>query len=116
MDYTYSGHPVCSAVAWKTCDHAGQKNSFWINDDDNVAAPALQEGSGQTGIEHPWWVRKRCPADWRRCTVPRAKEPRSIVRRGDAGIRPLLCAGNAALANNLVMRHVGDVIISPPLS
>jgi putrescine aminotransferase len=109
--YTYSGHPVCSAVALenlrilqdeKVLDHVN-----------NVAGPALKEGL-ETLSDHPLVGGLNISGLMASLPLSPRKETRSKFA-SNAGTVGYMCR-ERCFANNLVMRHVGDrMIISPPL-
>jgi len=109
--YTYSGHPVCSAVALENLRIMQDENI--LDHVNNVAAPALKEGLAKLA-EHPLVGTVNVAGLMASLPLSPRKETRSKFA-GDAGTVGYMCR-ERCFANNLVMRHVGDrMIISPPL-
>jgi putrescine aminotransferase len=109
--YTYSGHPVCSAVALENLRI--MQDEKILDHVNNVAAPALQEGLAKLA-EHPLVGTVNVAGLMASLPLSPRKETRSKFA-GDAGTVGFMCR-ERCFANNLVMRHVGDrMIISPPL-
>lgn len=109
--YTYSGHPVCAAVA--------EENLRIMQEEDilthvrDVAAPALK--AALDGLaDHPLVGTVNISGMMASLPLTPHKESRAKFA-GDAGAVGYTCREHC-FANNLVMRHVGDrMIISPPL-
>ncbi len=109
--YTYSGHPVCTAVA--------EENLRIMQEEDilthvrKVAAPALK--AALDGLaDHPLVGTVNISGMMASLPLTPHKESRAKFA-GDAGAVGYTCREHC-FANNLVMRHVGDrMIISPPL-
>ncbi|MDD9923119.1 MAG: aspartate aminotransferase family protein [Boseongicola sp.] len=109
--YTYSGHPVASAVALenlrileeeKIVEHAGQ-----------VAAPYLKE-KWEAMTDHPLVGEAKIVGLMGSVALTPDKSSRAAFA-GGPGTAGLICR-ERCFANNLVMRHVGDrMIICPPL-
>jgi putrescine aminotransferase len=109
--YTYSGHPVCAAVALE--------NLRILQDDkildhvNNVAAPAFRAVLDQLA-EHPLVGGVNVKGMMASLPLTPHKETRAKFAM-DTGTAGFMCR-ERCFANNLVMRHVGDrMIISPPL-
>ena len=109
--YTYSGHPVCAAVA--------QENLRIMQEEDilshvrNTAAPALKAALDDLA-DHPLVGGVNVCGMMASLPLTPHKESRAKFA-GDAGAVGYMCREHC-FANNLVMRHVGDrMIISPPL-
>jgi len=109
--YTYSGHPVCAAVALE--------NLRIMQDDDilshvrDVAAPALRAALTLLA-EHPLVGGMNVSGMMASLPLSPHKESRARFAM-DEGTAGFMCR-ERCFANNLVMRHVGDrMIISPPL-
>tara|TARA_R110002049_G_scaffold44333_5_gene130139 strand:+ start:196386 stop:197813 length:1428 start_codon:yes stop_codon:yes gene_type:complete len=109
--YTYSGHPVCAAVALENLRIMREENIMdHVRD---VAAPALKEALDALG-EHPLVGGVNVSGLMASLPLSPNKESRSRFV-GDQGTVGYICREHC-FANNLVMRHVGDrMIISPPL-
>ncbi|MEM6303377.1 MAG: aspartate aminotransferase family protein [Pseudomonadota bacterium] len=109
--YTYSGHPVCAAVAMENLRILKEENVLdHVRDE---AAPALQEALDGFA-EHPLVGDTARAGMMASMPLTPHKESRAAFAspRGDVG---LMCREHC-FANNLVMRHVGDrMVISPPL-
>jgi putrescine aminotransferase len=109
--YTYSGHPVCSAVALENLRILQDENI--LDHVNNVAGPALKEGLDKLS-EHPLVGGVNVSGLMASLPLSPRKETRSKFA-SDAGTVGFMCR-ERCFANNLVMRHVGDrMIISPPL-
>ena len=109
--YTYSGHPVCAAVALENLRILQEENV--IDHVRNVAGPALKEGL-ETLAGHPLVGGLNISGMMASLPLTPHKESRAKFA-GDAGTVGFMCR-ERCFANNLVMRHVGDrMIISPPL-
>ncbi|WP_299562703.1 aspartate aminotransferase family protein [uncultured Sulfitobacter sp.] len=109
--YTYSGHPVCAAVALA--------NLRVLQDDNvldhvrNVAAPALKDALEKLA-DHPVVGGLNLCGMMASLPLTPQKENRAKFAM-DQGTAGFMCR-ERCFANNLVMRHVGDrMIISPPL-
>ena len=109
--YTYSGHPVCSAVALENLRIMQDENI--LDHVNNVAGPALH--AAVTALsEHPLVGGMNIKGMMASLPLSPNKETRAkfAMETGTAGF---MCR-ERCFANNLVMRHVGDrMIISPPL-
>ncbi len=109
--YTYSGHPVCAAVALENLRIMQEENI--LDHVRNVAGPALNEALQKLG-EHPLVGGVNISGMMASLPLTPHKESRAKFA-SDAGTVGYMCRENC-FANNLVMRHVGDrMIISPPL-
>lgn len=109
--YTYSGHPVCAAVALE--------NLRLLQDEDvlghvnTVAAPALLAALEKLA-EHPLVGGMNVKGMMASLPLTPNKATRANFAM-DEGTAGFMCR-ERCFANNLVMRHVGDrMIISPPL-
>jgi putrescine aminotransferase len=109
--YTYSGHPVCAAVALENLRIMQEENI--LDHVRNVAGPALNEALQKLG-EHPLVGGVNISGMMASLPLTPHKESRAAFA-SDQGTVGYMCRENC-FANNLVMRHVGDrMIISPPL-
>tara|TARA_R110002072_G_scaffold46991_9_gene130043 strand:+ start:222 stop:1619 length:1398 start_codon:yes stop_codon:yes gene_type:complete len=109
--YTYSGHPVCAAVALENLRIMKEENI--LDHVRNVAGPALNEALQKLG-EHPLVGGVNISGMMASLPLTPHKESRAAFA-SDTGTVGYMCRENC-FANNLVMRHVGDrMIISPPL-
>lgn len=109
--YTYSGHPVASAVALENL-RILQEESI-LDHVRNIAGPALKAGLDQLA-NHPLVGTVNIKGLMASLPLTPHKESRAKFA-GDAGTIGFMCR-ERCFANNLVMRHVGDrMIISPPL-
>lgn len=109
--YTYSGHPVCAAVASENLRIMQEENI--LDHVRNVAGPALNETLQELG-EHPLVGGVNVSGLMASLPLTPHKESRAAFA-STAGTVGYMCRENC-FANNLVMRHVGDrMIISPPL-
>lgn len=109
--YTYSGHPVCAAVALENLRIMQDENL--LDHVNNVAGPALRAALDQLG-EHPLVGGVNVIGMMASLPLSPNKETRASFA-ADAGTAGFICR-ERCFANNLVMRHVGDrMIISPPL-
>ena len=109
--YTYSGHPVCAAVAMENLRIMQEEDV--LGHVRNTAAPALKEAL-EGLAEHPLVGAVNLSGMMASLPLTPHKESRAAfaAERGTVG---LMCREHC-FANNLVMRHVGDrMIISPPL-
>jgi putrescine aminotransferase len=109
--YTYSGHPVCAAVALENLRIMKEENILdHIRD---VAAPALAEAL-EGLADHPLVGETSRSGMMASIALTPHKESRAAFAspKGDVGY---MCREHC-FASNLVMRHVGDrMVISPPL-
>jgi len=109
--YTYSGHPVCAAVAMENLRIMQEEDM--LSHIRNVAMPALHAALDDLG-EHPLVGGVNVSGLMASLPLTPHKESRAKFA-GDAGAVGYMCREHC-FANNLVMRHVGDrMIISPPL-
>jgi putrescine aminotransferase len=109
--YTYSGHPVASAVALENLRILQEENV--LEHVRNVAAPALQEAL-QGLTDHPMVGDLSIKGMMASIPLTPHKESRAKFA-SEPGTIGYMCR-ERCFANNLVMRHVGDrMIISPPL-
>jgi len=109
--YTYSGHPVCAAVALENLRLLQDENV--LDHVNNVAAPALLSALEKLA-EHPLVGGMNVAGMMASLPLSpdKAKRAKFAMDEGTAGF---MCR-ERCFANNLVMRHVGDrMIISPPL-
>ncbi|NNE52915.1 MAG: aminotransferase class III-fold pyridoxal phosphate-dependent enzyme, partial [Sulfitobacter sp.] len=109
--YTYSGHPVCAAVALENLRILQEEGILkHVNE---VAAPALQTALHELA-EHPLVGGVNVCGMMASLPLTPHKESRAKFA-GEGGTVGYMCREHC-FANNLVMRHVGDrMIISPPL-
>jgi len=109
--YTYSGHPVCAAVALANLRILQDDNI--LDHVNNVAGPALHEAVSKLA-EHDLVGGFNIKGMMASLPLTPHKETRAKFAT-DAGTVGFMCR-ERCFANNLVMRHVGDrMIISPPL-
>lgn len=109
--YTYSGHPVCAAVALENLRILQDDNI--LDHVNNVAAPAFKAVLDQLA-EHPLVGGVNVKGMMASLPLTPHKESRAKFAM-DEGTVGFMCR-ERCFANNLVMRHVGDrMIISPPL-
>lgn len=109
--YTYSGHPVCAAVALANLRVMQDENV--LEHVNNVAAPAFKEALEKLA-EHPLVGGLNLCGMMASLPLTPHKETRAKFAM-DEGTAGFMCR-ERCFANNLVMRHVGDrMIISPPL-
>jgi putrescine aminotransferase len=109
--YTYSGHPVCAAVALENLRIMQEEDI--LSHVRNVASPALHAALADLG-EHPLVGGVNKSGMMASLPLTPHKESRAKFA-GDSGTVGYMCREHC-FANNLVMRHVGDrMIISPPL-
>lgn len=109
--YTYSGHPVCAAVAMENLRIMQEEDI--LSHVRNVAMPALHAALADLS-EHPLvgTVNKSGMMASLPLTPHKESRAKFAVEGGTVGY---MCREHC-FANNLVMRHVGDrMIISPPL-
>lgn len=109
--YTYSGHPVCAAVAMENLRIMQEENL--LDHINTVAAPALASALAELG-DHPLVGGVNQCGMMASLPLTPHRESRAAFagNKGDVGY---MCREHC-FANNLVMRHVGDrMIISPPL-
>ncbi|SFD88194.1 putrescine aminotransferase [Sulfitobacter brevis] len=109
--YTYSGHPVCAAVALENLRIMEEESI--VEHVRDVAAPALADELTMLN-EHPLVGGVNVSGLMASLPLTPHKESRARFagNKGDVGF---ICRENC-FANNLIMRHVGDrMIISPPL-
>jgi len=108
--YTYSGHPVCCAVALENLRILQREHV--VDHVREVAAPYLQARWAELA-EHPLVGQARGVGLLGALELVRSKQPRQWFEpRGKVGER---CRDNA-IANGLVMRATADtMIIAPPL-
>jgi putrescine aminotransferase len=108
--YTYSGHPVASAVALENLRILQEENI--LDHVRDVAAPALKEM--WMGLEnHPLVGEAKIVGMMGSIALTPHKETRAkFAAHGTAGFM----TRERCFANNLIMRHVYDrMVISPPL-
>ncbi|MCH2164583.1 MAG: aspartate aminotransferase family protein [Marinovum sp.] len=109
--YTYSGHPVASAVALENLRILQEERI--VDHVRDVAAPYLVEKWSQM-TDHPMVGEARITGLMGSMALTPHKESRAKFK-ADAGTVGFMCR-ERCFANNLVMRHVGDrMIIAPPL-
>ncbi|MFD2741232.1 aspartate aminotransferase family protein [Sulfitobacter aestuarii] len=109
--YTYSGHPVCAAVALENLRIMQEENL--LDHVRNVAAPALKEALDGLA-EHPLVGGVNVSGMMASLPLTPHKASRAAFA-ADKGTVGYICREHC-FAHNLVMRHVGDrMIISPPL-
>lgn len=109
--YTYSGHPVCAAVALENLRIMQEENL--LDHVRNVALPAFNAAL-ETLSEHPLVGGLNVCGMMGSLPLTPHKESRAKFA-SEGGTVGLMCREHC-FANNLVMRHVGDrMVISPPL-
>ena len=109
--YTYSGHPVCAAVALENLRI--MQDDKILDHVNNVAAPALHAALTKLA-DHPLVGGMNVKGMMASLPLTPNKETRAKFAM-DTGTAGFMCR-ERCFANNLVMRHVGDrMIISPPL-
>lgn len=109
--YTYSGHPVCAAVALENLRILQDDNI--LDHVNNVAGPALNAALTQLA-EHPLVGGLNISGMMASLPLTPVEGSRAKFAM-DEGTAGFMCR-ERCFANNLVMRHVGDrMIISPPL-
>ncbi len=109
--YTYSGHPVASAVALENLRIIEEEGV--INHVRDVAAPYLKD-KWEALTDHPLVGEAKIVGLMGSIALTPHKETRARFA-AEPGTVGYICR-ERSFANNLVMRHVGDrMIISPPL-
>ncbi len=109
--YTYSGHPVASAVALENIRLLEEENI--LGHVRKVAAPALKEMWHNLG-DHPQVGETTIVGMMASLALTPNKESRAKFAM-EAGTAGFTCR-ERCFANNLIMRHVYDrMVISPPL-
>jgi len=109
--YTYSGHPVASAVALENIRLLEEENI--LDHVRKVAAPALKEMWHNLG-DHPLVGETTIVGMMASLALTPNKESRAKFAM-EAGTAGFTCR-ERCFANNLIMRHVYDrMVISPPL-
>ena len=109
--YTYSGHPVSSAVALENLRILEEENI--VGHVQDVAAPYLKK-KWEALTDHPLVGEAKIVGMMGSIALTPNKEARAAFA-APAGTVGYICR-ERCFANNLVMRHVGDrMIISPPL-
>ncbi|WP_299618785.1 aspartate aminotransferase family protein [uncultured Tateyamaria sp.] len=109
--YTYSGHPVASAVALENLRILEEEHV--IDHVRDVAAPALAE-MWHSLNDHPLVGETTITGMMGSLALTPHKESRAKFAM-DAGTAGFMCR-ERCFANNLIMRHVYDrMVISPPL-
>ena len=109
--YTYSGHPVASAVALENIRLMEEEGV--VDHVRDVAAPALHEAMNAL-VDHPMVGEFSGVGMMGSLALTPDKDSRAPFA-SDPGTVGFICR-ERCFANNLVMRHVGDrMIIAPPL-
>ncbi|MEP3329529.1 aspartate aminotransferase family protein [Sedimentitalea sp.] len=109
--YTYSGHPVASAVALENLRILEEENV--IDHVRDVTGPYMKE-EWESLADHPLVGEARIVGLMGSIALTPHKESRAKFA-SDEGTVGLICR-ERCFANNLVMRHVGDrMVMSPPL-
>ena len=109
--YTYSGHPVASAVALENLRILQEENV--LDHVQNIAMPALEEMWHGLG-DHPLVGETTMSGMMASLALTPNKETRAKFAM-DAGTAGYMTR-ERSFANNLIMRHVYDrMVISPPL-
>ena len=110
--YTYSGHPVCAALALENLRILQEENI--LDHVNNTAAPYLKQELTRLAENHPLVGGLNICGMMASLPLTPHKESRAKFAT-EAGTVGYMCR-ERCFANNLVMRHVGDrMIISPPL-
>ena len=110
--YTYSGHPVCAAVALENLRILEEERI--IETVRETTAPYLRE-KWEAMVEHPLVGEAKIVGMMGSIALTPDKARRAAFA-AEAGTVGFKCR-ERCFANNLVMRHVGDrMIISPPLT
>ena len=110
--YTYSGHPVCAALALENLRILQEENI--LDHVNNTAAPYLKQELSKLAENHPLVGGLNICGMMASLPLTPHKESRAKFAT-EAGTVGYMCR-ERCFANNLVMRHVGDrMIISPPL-
>ena len=106
--YTYSGHPVCCAVAIKTIELL--RDEKVIEQVKNVTGPHYAKRWAELA-DHPLVGEVRTTGLMGAIELVKNKQAGELFSpKGDVGF---MCR-NACFANGLVMRSVGDTMISAP--
>ncbi|MCL4149959.1 UNVERIFIED_CONTAM: hypothetical protein GTU68_008426 [Idotea baltica] len=109
--YTYSGHPVASAVALENLRILEEENI--VDHVRDVTGPYMKE-KWESLADHPLVGEARIVGLMGSIALTPHKESRAKFA-SDEGTVGLICR-ERCFANNLVMRHVGDrMVMSPPL-
>ncbi|MCA0870363.1 aspartate aminotransferase family protein [Seohaeicola saemankumensis] len=109
--YTYSGHPVASAVALENLRILQEERV--IEHVRDVAAPYLKQQL-ETLSDHPLVGEVKIVGMMGSIALTPHKDTRAKFA-SEAGTAGLICR-ERCFANNLIMRHVGDrMVVSPPL-
>ena len=109
--YTYSGHPVASAVALENLRILEEEKI--VDQVRDVTGPYLK-GKWEALTDHPLVGEAKIVGMMASIALTPDKASRAAFA-ADAGTAGFICR-ERCFANNLVMRHVGDrMIISPPL-
>lgn len=109
--YTYSGHPVASAVALENLRIMEEENI--VGHVRDVAAPHLKS-AWEALTDHPLVGEASIVGMMASIALTPDKASRAKFA-SDPGTVGLICR-DRSFANNLIMRHVGDrMVISPPL-
>lgn len=109
--YTYSGHPVASAVALENLRILDEEGI--VTKVRETTAPYLKS-KWEGLLDHPLVGEANIVGMMGSLVLTPHKESRAVFK-SDAGTVGFICR-ERCFANNLIMRHVGDrMIISPPL-
>lgn len=109
--YTYSGHPVASAVALENLRILEEEQV--VDHVRHTAAPALKEMLHSLA-DHPMVGEVNAIGLMGSIALTPDKSTRARFK-ADAGTAGIICR-EKSFANNLIMRHVGDrMVFSPPL-
>lgn len=109
--YTYSGHPVCAAVAMENLRIMNEEKL--IEHVRDVAAPALKQALTKLS-DHPLVGEPQICGLMGSLPLTPDKNTRAKFA-ADRGTIGMICRDHC-FANNLIMRHVGDrMVVSPPL-
>ena len=109
--YTYSGHPVCTAVALENIRILAGRGDR--REHPRQTPVPTWPSAGRNSASTPWLARRGSwawSARWSWCRTSRAG------RISRTAARSARCAATIALANGLILRATNDaMLLSPPL-